>query len=185
LGYRWAKANDGSFSFSSKPESFPAQSRAIDTGTFPADHSNLLAPEVYYRRGSWVFGFEYFLHQVESRETSDPFLHGGEILAAYLLTGEIRPYNRQGGHFDRVSPSRPVYADGWGWGAWELVGRFSYTDLDDGVIQGGKFWRITPMVNWHMTDNVRLEFSYGYGVLDRFGLEGGTHFFGTRFQFQL
>ena len=52
-------------------------------------------------------------------------------------------------------------------------------------IQGGKFWRITPVVNWYMTDNVRLEFTYGYGVLDRFGLKGATHFFATRFQFQL
>jgi len=190
LGYRWAKANDGSFRFSSKPESFPAQSQAVDTGLFPADHSNLLAPELYYRRGSWVFGLEYFLHQVESSETGDPFFHGGEILAAYLVTGEVRPYNRKGGHFDRVSPLRPVLSGGWGdwetgWGAWELVARFSYSDLDDAGIQGGRFWRITPMVNWHMTDNVRLEFTYGYGVLDRFDEEGGTHFFGARFQFQL
>ena len=72
-----------------------------------------------------------------------------------------------------------------GRGAWELVLRFSYSDLDDQAIQGGTFWRITPMVNWHLTDNIRLEFSYGYGVLDRFGIQGGTHFFGTRFQFQL
>ena len=41
------------------------------------------------------------------------------------------------------------------------------------------------MVNWHLTDNIRLEFSYGYGVLDRFGIKGGTQFFGTRIQFQL
>ena len=183
LGYRWAKSNDGFFQFKSKPESFAAQSFAIDTGSFAADHSNLLAPEVYYRRGPWVFGFEYFLHQVSSKETGDPFFHGGEILAAYLVTGETRPYNRKGGHFDRVSPERPVSSGGWG--AWELVLRLSYTDLDDGAIQGGKFWRITPMVNWHMTDNVRLEFSYGYGVLDRFGIRGGTQFFGTRIQFQL
>lgn len=105
LGYRWAKANDGFFSFSAKPESFPAQSRAIDTGRFPADHSNLLAPEVYYRRGSWVFGLEYFLHQVSSKEADDPFLHGGEILAAWLVTGEIRPYNRRGG---ALRPRLPV-----------------------------------------------------------------------------
>ena len=70
-------------------------------------------------------------------------------------------------------------------GAWELVLRYSYTDLDSKGIQGGKFWRITPMVNWHMSDNVRLEFVYGYGMLDRFNTEGGTHFFQTRIQFQL
>lgn len=182
-GYRWAKANDGFFQFSSKPESFPAESKAIDTGSFPGDDSNLVVPEIYYRRGSWVFGLEYFLNQVNSNEEGDPFFHGGEILAAYLLTGEVRPYNRKGGHFDRVSPLRPVFSGGRG--AWELVARFSYTDLDSEGIKGGKFWRFTPMVNWHMTDNIRLEFTTGYGMLDRFGEEGGTFFFGTRFQFQL
>jgi len=188
LGYRWAKSNDGFFQFKSKPESFPAQSSAIDTGKFAASYSNLLAPEIYYRRGPWVFGFEYFLHQVKSNQTGHPFFHGGEILGAYLVTGETRPYNRKGAYFDRVSPANPVFSvsDGWGgWGAWELVLRFSYTDLDDNSIEGGKFWRITPVVNWHMTDNIRLELTYGYGVLDRFDLKGGTHFFGTRFQFQL
>jgi phosphate-selective porin OprO/OprP len=57
--------------------------------------------------------------------------------------------------------------------------------MDDKSIRGGKFWRITPMVNWHMGDNVRLEFVYGYGSLDRFGVVGKTQFFQSRFQFQL
>ena len=70
-------------------------------------------------------------------------------------------------------------------GAWELVGRFSYSDLDDGPIRGGKFWRITPMVNWHMSDNIRLELVYGYSSLARFGTTGKTQFFQSRFQFQL
>jgi hypothetical protein len=38
------------------------------------------------------------------------------------------------------------------------------------------------MVNWLMSDNVRLEFVYGYGELDRFGLIGGTQFFQSRIQ---
>ena len=53
------------------------------------------------------------------------------------------------------------------------------------TIDGGKFWRITPMINWHMSDNVRLEFVTGYGMLDRFDQEGGTVFVQTRLQLQL
>ena len=30
------------------------------------------------------------------------------------------------------------------------------------------------MINWYMSDNVRLEFTYGYGVLNRFGLRNVT-----------
>jgi len=70
-------------------------------------------------------------------------------------------------------------------GAWEAVARFSYIDLDSGVLRGGKFWRFTPMVNWHLSDQLRLELAYGYGTLDRFGLRGGTHFFQSRIQMHL
>ena len=69
-------------------------------------------------------------------------------------------------------------------GAWELVGRFSYIGLEDGALSGGRFWRSTPMLNWYLSDHVRLEAAYGYGSLDRFALVGTTHFFQSRLQLQ-
>jgi phosphate-selective porin OprO and OprP len=60
--------------------------------------------------------------------------------------------------------------------------RVSYIDLDSGNLRGGRFWRVTPMVNWHLSDNVRLELAYGYGQLDRFDLSGRTQFFQSRIQ---
>lgn len=69
-----------------------------------------------------------------------------------------------------------------GKGAWELVGHFSTIDLDQGTLRGGKFKRFTPMVNWYLSDNIRLEANYGYGHLDRFNLSGNTQFFQTRLQ---
>jgi len=183
LGYRYGKADDGFLQYRSKPESSPAQSYAIDTGKFAAQHSDIYSVEAYYRPGPLMFGMEYLYNQVASRETGDPSFHGGEVFAAYTFTGEVRPYNTKGAYFNAISPKRTVFEGGPG--AWELVLRYSYTDLDSKGIQGGKFWRITPMVNWHLSDQLRLEFVYGYGVLDRFNTEGGTHFFQTRFQFQL
>jgi phosphate-selective porin OprO/OprP len=47
----------------------------------------------------------------------------------------------------------------------------------------GRFWKINPMINWYVTTYFRLQAVYGYGVLDRFGLEGTTQNFQTRFQF--
>jgi hypothetical protein len=33
------------------------------------------------------------------------------------------------------------------------------------------------MVNWYLSDHVRLEMPYGYGTLERFELRGKTHSF--------
>jgi len=183
MAWRHAKADDGTLQMRSKHESFPAQSYAIDTGRFAAQGSDIVAIETYYRPGPLLFGMEYFFNQVRSREADDPFFHGGEAFVAWIATGEVRPYNTTTTTFDRVSPARTVFEGGPG--AWEFVLRYSYSDLDSRDIRGGKFWRITPMVNWHLSDNVRLEFAYGYGVLDRFGLQGATQFFQTRLQLQL
>jgi hypothetical protein len=40
------------------------------------------------------------------------------------------------------------------------------------------------MVNWYLSDHLRLELSYGVGQLDRFGLLGTTQFLQSRLQFQ-
>jgi phosphate-selective porin OprO and OprP len=183
LEARYGEANDGQLQYRSKPESFEAQTYAVDTGKFAAHHANTLGFEAYYSPGPLMFGMEYFFNQVSSTQADDPLFHGGEILVACLLTGETRPYNAKGAFFEAVSPARSVF-DG-GPGAWELVLRLSYTDLDSGTIGGGKFWRITPLLNWHLSDNVRLEFAYGYGELDRFGVTGGLQFFQTRLQLTL
>jgi len=183
LAGRWAEANNGQLQYRSKPEAFLAQSYAVDTGKFPAEHANTLGVEAYYRPGPLMFGMEYYFNQVSSPQTNNPFFHGGEIFAAYMFTGELHPYNTKGAYFERVSPAQPVFAGGSG--ALEAVLRFSYSDFDSGTIRGGRFWRITPLLNWYLSDNVRLEFVYGYGVLDRFGLTGTTQFFQTRVQLQL
>ena len=110
------------------------------------------------------------------------YLNGGEVSVTWLITGETRPYNTVGGYFKGITPTKTVLQGGPG--AWEAVLRFSYSDLDDGPITGGTFWRITPMVNWHLTENTRWEFVYGYGSLDRFETTGKTQFFQTRFQLE-
>jgi phosphate-selective porin OprO/OprP len=72
-----------------------------------------------------------------------------------------------------------------GLGAFEAVLNFSYIDLDSESYNGGEMWRVTPMVNWHLSDNLRFELGYGYATLDRFDLHGHTHFFQSRLQFVL
>ncbi len=179
---RYGKPNEGVLRLRSRPEAFPAPF-VIDTGEFEADSTTMTAFEAYYRPGPLLVGTEYFLQNVDAPESGDPFFHGGDVVVTWLVTGETRAYNTRGGFFNQVSPARPL-AQG-GPGAWELVGRVSYTDLDSGPLKGGKFWRLTPMINWYLSDHVRLEIAYGYGSLDRFDLLGRTHFFQSRLQLQL
>jgi phosphate-selective porin OprO/OprP len=183
FSFRHGQVNDGMLRLRSRPESFTAP-YFVDTESFPAKSTDMTSFEAYYRPGSFLIGTEYFFQEVNAPERGDPFFHGGEVVMTWLLTGETRVYNTRGGFFNQVSPARPVFQGGPG--AWELVGRFSYIDLDSGPVQGGRFWRITPMVNWHLSDHLRLELAYGYGSLDRFDRAGGkTHFFQTRLQLQL
>ena len=96
------------------------------------------------------------------------------------LTGERRRYNVCRGDFGAVSPKNPLFSGGWG--ALELTARYSWADLNDAAISGGRFGRASIAVNWYATDNLRLEFNYGYGRLARFGADGVTNFFQARLQ---
>jgi len=182
ISSRVGKPKDDVLQLRSRPETFPAP-YFVDTGEFAASSTTMTAFEAYYRPGSWLFGSEYFLQKADAPQSGNPLFQGGDAVATWLVTGETRTYNTRGGFFSQVSPARPVFQGGPG--AWELVARFSYIDLDDQAVRGGTFWRFTPMVNWHLSDHVRLEMAYGYGSLDRLGLIGKTHFFQTRLQLQL
>ncbi len=177
---RYAGSEDGFLQFRSKPEAFLAQSFAVDTGKFEADRSTIFGVEAYYLRAPFSGGGEYFFNQVQSTPARDPFFHGGEVFVAYMFTGETHPYNARSAVFEDVVPHRSL-VDG-GPGAWELAVRLSYVDLDDEMIAGGKFLRITPLLNWYPTDTVRFEAAYGYGMLDRMNMDGGTQFFQLRMQ---
>jgi phosphate-selective porin OprO/OprP len=130
-----------------------------------------------------MFGSEYYFTKVAAPQVGNPFFHGGEVFGSYLFTGEIHPYNDKGAFFEAVSPKHPVLAGGPG--AIELVVRYSQVDLNDAMIAGGRFWRITPMINWYMSDNVRVEAVYGFSRLNRMGLEGDTQYLQFRLQVTL
>jgi len=181
INARRGKLNEGQFQLRSRPEDSAAP-YFLDTGKFPASSSSMVGLEAYYRPGPWLFGTEYYVQKVNAREIPDPLFHGGDVSVMWLITGETRSYNTLGGYFRSVSPAKTVVDRGPG--AWEAVLRFSYSDYNDTDVPGGTFWRVTPMVNWYLTDNARLEFGYGYGVLDRFALKGATQFFQSRLQLE-
>ena len=176
---RYGKPLDGKIALKSRPESNPAP-QIINTGTFTADHSVHYGGEIYYSTGRMLFGSEIMTHSFNATGSEDHHFVGGDVFATYIFTKTRRPYNTMGSIFGFVPVEKPVFKGGWG--EWEAVLRFSALDLDDGSIHGGKFWRITPMVNWYMTKILRTEFIYGYGVLDRYNLKGTLQVFQFRLQ---
>ena len=184
LGFnlRLGRPDDGKLQLRSRPEAFEAP-YFVDTGSFAVNNTTLAGVEAYYRPGPLLMGTEYYFMKADAPASGNPLFNGGNVVMSWLATGETRVYNTRGGFFNQVSPLRPVFQGGPG--AWEIVTNFSYINLDSGTVHGRTFWRFTPMVNWHLSDNVRLEMTYGYGSLDRFGLVGKTQFFQTRLQLQL
>jgi phosphate-selective porin OprO/OprP len=81
-------------------------------GQFAADSANSYGVETYYRPGPMMFGTEYFFTKVKAPESGDPFFHGGELLFAWIVTGETRPYNVRNAYFDRITPARSVFTGG-------------------------------------------------------------------------
>jgi phosphate-selective porin OprO and OprP len=177
MNYRYGEPVNGEIRVRSKPEA-NASPFFIDAGKFQSDFSNHLGAEVYYTKGPWMFGSEIYTHRFNSSMADNPIFNGGEVVASYIITGESRPYSTETAVYGFVPVKNPVFKGGPG--AWEVAARFSTLDLNGGTLQGGKFWRITPMVNWYLSKEVRLELEYGYGVLDRFGLKGTTQFFQSR-----
>jgi phosphate-selective porin OprO/OprP len=147
MSARYGQTHDDVLRLRSRPEAYPAP-YFVDTEEFAAKSTKMLATEIYYRPGSLLLGSEYFVQKAEAPESGNPWFHGGDVVASWLITGEKRVYNTRGGFFHQISPTRTVFEGGPG--AWELVARFSYIDLDGGTIRGGRFWRFTPMVNWHL-----------------------------------
>jgi phosphate-selective porin OprO/OprP len=79
---------------------------------------------------------------------------------SYFITGEHRRYNRSQGVFypeDEKLHLRPLKGE---WGAWEAGLRYSYVDLNDGTIQGGRESNITAGLSWYNRKGIRVMINY-------------------------
>lgn len=182
VNFRYGEPDNREIRVRSRPEA-NAAFHFIDTNKFPSDFSVHIGAEAYYLSGPLMIGSEVYSHRFNSELANNPVFNGGEIAVGYILTGESHPYNTATSIIGFVPVKRPVFKGGPG--AWEILVRYSSLDLTSGNLSGGKFWRITPMLNWYLSKDVRFELAYGHGVLDRFQLKGATQFFQTRIQLTL
>ena len=135
-----------------------------DTGDIEASAIKLFGAEAAMVQGPLWLQSEVIYSSVTSSDYGNLGFWGGYVQAGYFLTGEVRPYNRADGKFDRVYP-RGEYEGGVplrrsNGGAFEVVGRISNLDLNDEGVEGGKVLDFSAGLNWYAnaTSKVMLNF---------------------------
>lgn len=146
--------------------------------TLGGDSQTLMVPEFVVVMGPWSLQAEYFGTWVNgsnfpaANKTSlgTTFYQSAYVEVQYFLTGEHRRYDKKYPRFDRVIPNENFFLvkdeEGGlaaGWGAWQIGVRYSWIDLNDNNINGGKAEDITVGLNWFWNPNSKWQFNYSYG----------------------
>jgi phosphate-selective porin OprO/OprP len=91
---------------------------------------------------------------------------GGYVSLGYFLTGESRAFDRTWKTPDRQIPIQNAFSfrDGSGhWnltgGAWEVLARYNYLDMDSKGVNGGIVHGLTLGLNWYLNPNFRFMFN--------------------------
>jgi phosphate-selective porin OprO/OprP len=169
LGARYTNANEG-LRFLTEPE-FDNSPIFVDTGDkFPANSAMQYNLEASWRKGQYWLHSEYVRTNVDSPGVGDPTFDGYHITGSWIISGEMRTYNRKNGLMRLVPVAKSVYQGGWG--AWELSVRYSTIDLTDGLIEGGEMDILSLGVNWWLSPFFNVSMNYRYITLDRMGIIG-------------
>lgn len=141
--------------------------RLTDTGAIDADRVHVFSAEAACGYGPFSLQGEYAAAVVDGAGLGGLCLNGFYVQASYFLTGEHRPYDTGTGIFRGVQPKRSFLSDG-GWGAWELAGRYSSLDLNDGALPASArtMQDLTVGLNWYLSPNVRLGWNYIRSCID-------------------
>ncbi len=184
IGGSYLFSNENSIRYQSRPESFLAPF-VIDTGEIDARNAFVLDTEIAFISGPWSGQFEYLQAFVGGGEAGSVDFPGLYFQVNRLLTGETRPYNYARGVFDQLIPNQPLSWDNGTWGALEWGGRYSYTNLDDGPVRGGKMHMLSLGLNWYWNRYIRWQTNYGVSFIDGGPYDGILNVFQVRFQIEV
>ena len=172
--------------------------RFVDTGDILASDYVLYQAEAAWVAGAFSAQTEYIFANVDAA-SGDQGFNGGYAMVSYFLTGESRPYDKRIGRFARLKPSenfyltrrcsdQPLSVGGFGRGAWELAGRYSWVDLSSANVPGGVLENITFGVNWYWNYNFRIQWNYIHSLRNAEmpgAISGETDAFVLRLSFDL
>jgi phosphate-selective porin OprO/OprP len=165
-------ANTQTLTLSDRPEVRIDPTTLVSTGAIAGvSGAQVYSAEVAGTYGPLFFQGEYFWYNID-RTAFAPLpslkFQGGYAEAAWVLTGETRPYNAASASYAGIVPANPFSLSGGGWGAWEIAGRYSTIDLNDQVgtavgVAGGRQTIYTLALNWYANRNVRLMLDFLHG----------------------
>jgi len=161
----------------------------VNTGNITADHNQLFGVEWALVYGPLYIQSEYIAVPVDQRNGPNLFFDAAYINVSYFVTGESRTYNKLFGIMDRVFPFENFFrvrteegSIANGKGAWEIAARYSFIDLDDANIRGGRLHDYTIGLNWYLNAYTRMKWEYIYSQLDRQPVgDSFAQIFGMRF----
>jgi len=127
------------------PESRVTNERFVDTGIYKdVGRQTIAAFEMAGARESFMIRGEYYRATWDRNAAKDPVFRGFYFQSSWVLTGEH--FNYVNGKFVRIRPQNPR-------GAWEVAVRYSFLDLNDKGVTGGKERNFTVGLNWYSPGN--------------------------------
>ena len=163
LAYSRQCRDDAAIRYRERPETHITDARLADTGNIKAVEAvDLINPELGLVVGPFSVQGEYIRAAVDSSAAHDPKFAGFYVFGSFFITGENRSYRMDdgGGEFTRVKVKNNFAMNHSGWGAWEAALRYSWLDLNDQAVAGGKETSWTAGVNWYLNANLRWSLNY-------------------------
>ncbi len=166
-----AGATRYSITMQERPELRVDGTRLISTGSISAQHASTAGLEAAAQYGGFFIQSEYEQFRIERRDgvvgLSNPDFNGYYVEGSYTFAGDKRKFNANTWAFDAPSVSHPFSLADHTWGAWEIAGRYSDTDLNyharalgstpaADAVRGGeqKIW--AAGLNWYPNSVVRF-----------------------------
>ena len=174
-----------------RPELRIDQNRLVSTGALNARSAYTYGPEFGLRWRNVMLQGEYIRIGVDrtnggaSAQTPGLAFSGGYAEASWVITGEPRKYVSAAGAFGAPKPQHPFSIKNGGYGAFELVARYSHLDLNDkvtralaasstGGVYGGTQTVYAVGLNWYPNEQLRLMLDYDIINVDRLNPAGTT-----------
>jgi phosphate-selective porin OprO/OprP len=140
-----------------------------------------ISPQAWYYHNAFGLLGEYIRSSQEVVLPNNPASRidltnrAWQLTGSWVLTGEDASYKGV------VKPTHPFVANGDGWGALELVGRYGELDIDDDAFplyaDPGSAARRTRAwglgLSWYLTSNLKLMFNHTHASFDGGAPHGG------------